>query len=982
MKDPTDQEKALFLEALEKTSAAAQDAYLREACQGNEDMFARIRSLLHAHQDAGDFLVGEGSVAGDSDTRFAAPIAEGPGSVIGRYKLLEKLGEGGFGVVYMAEQKEPVKRRVALKIIKLGMDTKQVVARFEAERQALAMMNHPNIAKVLDGGATDTGRPYFVMELVTGVSLLEFCDSRKLSILERLQLFVQVCQAIQHAHQKGVIHRDIKPSNVLVTMQDDRPVPKVIDFGIAKATQQELTEKTIFTRCQEFVGTPAYMSPEQAQFSGLDIDTRTDIYSLGVLLYELLTGRTPFATDDLIMAGYDGMRRIIREKEPLKPSAWLQALPAPELAGQADLRQIEPGRLPARVAGDLDWIVMKALEKDRARRYESAAALARDIEAHLGNVPISAMPPALGYRFGKFARRHRVTLTTSLAIAASLVAGTIVSLNLAFRANRAERETREALTKELAARHEAQAAADQARQAQQRANEEAEIAEAVNRFMNEEFLGQADPVKEPDRNITLRQLLNNASARLETHFQGAPLVEASIRHTVGQVYMNLGEYNSAENHARRAAALRHDQLGDTHPDSLRSRTLLAAVQVKKGRFTEIEPTLESLHATAASQLGEDNDLTLEIMYWLTQTYLRTFKADIAEAMTTRMLELSQQVLPPDHWLRAGIVAVRGQFFLTQNQFKEAEDFYASWLASNRDRFGEEHPYTLNLMHSLAYALEWQGKHAEARNVYRQTLAAKERVLGHEHPSRLSTMEQYASFRTRMREFDEAETMLQEVFETRKKVLGKTHPSTRATMYTFNGLYGLSQRHDENRAFLRSVLREDPENLFALDFLAQYLTLDSLRLLVADSERVPQAWRYTTTDPGDNWMKLGYQDTDWLLGDGVFGNSTILHPKTHWDTRSIWIRREFTLEEVPAGRLVLRLMQDDSTTVYLNGELIFERQGWTGRRYRLSYCLEKAHQLLQPGRNVLAIRCQNTYAEGLIDAGLYIEPLESSLFAHE
>jgi serine/threonine protein kinase len=342
---------------------------------------------------------------------------------IGRYKILQKLGEGGCGLVYMAEQTEPVRRRVALKVIKLGMDTRQVIARFEAERQALALMDHPNIAKVLDAGATETGRPYFVMELVKGIRITDYCDQNHLSTAERLGLFTQVCQAIQHAHQKGIIHRDIKPSNILVTLHDGVAVPKVIDFGIAKATEQPLTEKTVFTAFGQFMGTPAYMSPEQAELSGLDIDTRSDIYALGVLLYELLTGRTPFDSKELLKAGLDEMRRRIREEEPVRPSTRLSTMLDADLTAIAQQRRSEPAKLTRFIRGDLDWIVMKCLEKDRARRYGTANGLAMDVQRHLGNEPVVACPPSAAYRFQKLVRRNKLAVAAVSAVAVALLLG-------------------------------------------------------------------------------------------------------------------------------------------------------------------------------------------------------------------------------------------------------------------------------------------------------------------------------------------------------------------------------------------------------------------------------------------------------------------------------------------------------------------------------------------------------------------------------
>jgi len=426
--------KPIFSEALDK-KGSDRESYLNEICGKDHKLKEKVEALLGAHEKAGDFL--DSPILDPGLTLDESPISEGPGTVIGRYKLLEKIGEGGMAVVYMAEQEKPIRRKVALKIIKLGMDTKSVIARFEVERQALAMMDHPNIAKVFDAGATETGRPYFVMELVHGVSITAYCDKNKLHTRRRLDLMVQICNAVQHAHQKGIIHRDIKPSNILVTMHDDKPVPKVIDFGIAKATNQRLTEKTVFTRYAHFIGTPAYMSPEQAQMSGLDVDTRTDIYSLGVLLYELLTGATPFDAEKLREAGYTEIQRIICETDPLKPSTKLSKS-GQTLIDVAQQRQANPETLHKLVKGDLDWIVMKCLEKDRTRRYETVHELAGDIERHLRNEPILAGSPSLVYRAQKFWKRHQSKITTAAVITA-LVAGLIITAFMYLRSVNARR---------------------------------------------------------------------------------------------------------------------------------------------------------------------------------------------------------------------------------------------------------------------------------------------------------------------------------------------------------------------------------------------------------------------------------------------------------------------------------------------------------------------------------------------------------------
>jgi WD40 repeat protein len=423
-------EEALFALALEKP-VERRPAFLDAMCDGDPALRQRLAALLAAHEEP-DQLLPSDAPAIKATIKLAVaddPADEAVGMKIGRYKLLEKVGEGGCGVVYVAEQIEPVRRRVALKVIKLGMDTKQVIARFEAERQALAMMDHPNIAKVLDAGATETGSPFFVMELVRGIRITEYCDQANLTTKERLDLFIKVCHAIQHAHQKGIIHRDIKPSNILVTMHDGVPVPKVIDFGIAKATVgQTLTDKTLYTQLQQFIGTPAYMSPEQAEMSGLDIDTRSDIYSLGVLLYELLAGSTPFDAKELMSRGIDAMRKTIREKEPVRPSTRLATLKGEELTTTAKRRSADTAKLLHQLKGDLDWIVMKCLEKDRTRRYETASGLAADLKRHLENEPVVARPPSAVYRFQKAIRRNKLAYAAALAVTAALVVGTAVSV--------------------------------------------------------------------------------------------------------------------------------------------------------------------------------------------------------------------------------------------------------------------------------------------------------------------------------------------------------------------------------------------------------------------------------------------------------------------------------------------------------------------------------------------------------------------------
>ncbi|YCM45724.1 protein kinase [Verrucomicrobiaceae bacterium 227] len=450
----------LFLSAPQEASQEELAAWLNEACQGDENLRKRVEILIAKDREESGLL--DEPLMEHRDP-LNLPGSQIEGTVIGNYKLLHQIGEGGFGVVYMAEQLRPIKRRVALKIIKLGMDTRQVVARFEVERQALAMMDHPNIAKVLDAGATDQGRPYFVMELVRGIPITTYCDENQLDTKERLGLFQLVCRAVQHAHQKGIIHRDLKPSNVMVTMHDDQPVPKVIDFGVAKATQADLTEKTLYTRYDQFIGTPAYMSPEQAQMSGLDIDTRSDIYALGVLLYELLTGTTPYDGRDLAKVSQDEVRRVIREEEPPKPSTRVNTLDNAQRTDLAKRHRLAPERLSGNLRGDLDWIVMKALEKDRTRRYETANAFSDDVRRFLENEPVTAAAPRTLYRFRKYARRHRTALTVAGSIAAILLIGIIVSTLLALRALKAEQKATDLATTATIAQKEEKAAKEEAR---------------------------------------------------------------------------------------------------------------------------------------------------------------------------------------------------------------------------------------------------------------------------------------------------------------------------------------------------------------------------------------------------------------------------------------------------------------------------------------------------------------------------------------
>ena len=604
VKDPFEREVAVFGTA-RRLPEAKRAAYLDEACAGDAALRERVEELLKAGEEAEGFLQEPAPGAQRPENSSAAPASqqdmaapgERAGGRIGRYKLLQQIGEGGCGVVYMAEQEEPVRRRVALKVIKLGMDTKQVIARFEAERQALAMMDHANIAKVLDAGTTETGRPYFVMELVRGTKITGYCDEHTLSTIERLELFMQVCNAVQHAHQKGIIHRDLKPSNILVASNDGVPVPKVIDFGIAKATQGRLTDQTLFTAFEQFIGTPAYMSPEQTELTMQDVDTRTDIYSLGVLLYELLTSRTPFDAKELLASGLDAMRRTIREREPKRPSTRLSTMLQGELTTTARQRDTDAPKLVHLVRGDLDWIVMKCLEKDRTRRYDTATGLANDVRRHLNCEPVVARPPSRLYEFQKTIRRHKVGFAVTAALIAALAAGVVVSSWGAMLARQAEQEQARLRRRAVINEQKQEAEAAKSRQ--------------VAQFLQDILQSIIPSVAVGQDSSVLRRVLDETARRLGNDFRDQPELEAQLRTTVGQVYEQLGAYNDAETMFRRALALRRKALGDDDPAVADALDLLARFLSAQNNLPGAEVAVTEALAIRRHRLGNDHPLVAQ-----------------------------------------------------------------------------------------------------------------------------------------------------------------------------------------------------------------------------------------------------------------------------------------------------------------------------------------------------------------------------------
>jgi serine/threonine protein kinase len=641
-------------------------------------------------------------------------IAEGPGTRIGPYKLLQPIGEGGMGVVYMAEQYKPIRRRVALKVIKVGMDTDQVVARFEAERQALALMDHPNIARVLDAGATESGRPFFVMELVHGIPITEYCDQAQLTPRERMELFVPVCHAIQHAHQKGIIHRDVKPSNVLVTLHDGRPVPKVIDFGVAKAICQRLTERTLFTQFGAVIGTLEYMSPEQAEPSGLDIDTRSDIYALGILLYELLTGTTPLERAKLHQAGYAEILKRIKGEEPPRPSQRLSAS-KPALASIAARRRTEPAKLAKLVRGELDWIVMKALEKDRTRRYETANGLARDIERYLHDEPVEACPPSATYRLSKLARKHRAAMVTLAGFAAVIMTAAIIGTVLAVRATTAERLASERLTESDEARRQA---------------------EAVSRRLVEIFR-RTDPILD-GRQIKVTDLLDQAERELNAELPGASKIKGELFHTLGGAYRSLGFYDRAAELLTKALSMRQALLGPDHPDTLKSMSELAVVYMESDRVNEAMPRVEEAFKLQRARLGPDHLDTLETMLVLSWAYDRAGRLDEATSLAEEVLRRRKAKLGADHPdTLHSMFGVAVEYILNKRLF-EGIALHEEALKLRKAKLGPDHYWTLQSMYGLACAYQVADRLDDSLRLSEEALELYKAKLGPDHPQTLET----------------------------------------------------------------------------------------------------------------------------------------------------------------------------------------------------------------------------------------------------
>jgi serine/threonine protein kinase/tetratricopeptide (TPR) repeat protein len=706
----------------------------------------------------------------EESTTSLDQFAEGPGSYVGHYKLLSILGEGGMGIVYLAEQEKPIKRRVALKVIKPGMDSKRVIARFEVERQALALLDHPHIAHVYDAGTTESGRPYFVMEYINGSPITEHCDEHKLSIEERLRLFQQVCDAVQHAHQKGIIHRDIKPSNILVSIQDDEAIPKIIDFGVAKAITQPLTERTLVTEHGQLFGTPEYMSPEQADITNEDIDTRSDIYSLGVLLYVLLTGVLPFDSETLHGGGIDQIRKVICETDPKTPSTRLSRL-GDEAEKIALSRHTEVITLVRCLYKELEWIPLKAMRKERTERYRSASELADDIENYLKGEPLIAGPPGAGYKLKKFVRRNRVLAIGIGAVLAILVIGVTISTIFAIRAKRA-------LHREARAHAEAQAVSD---------------------FLRFSVLESLDPYKVGGRQITIRSILDTASKELQNEFHGTPMAEAEIRRTIGFAYWSLGFYEQHELHYRRAVDICRAELGNEDPTTLLWVKELGWGYFARSQFEEAEKLFTEAFKGMQRELGEEDPNTLHAMTSLGTVYYMQGRFQEAEHLCRKALETIRFVRGEKLEGIYCFMLAKGYHF--QGCYEEAEQLFTKAIENSHRWRREKDWYTLKARLEFGDLCRDLGRYEEAEHLLLEVFNDWRDAWGQEHPETLWTKTYLGWLYLSQGRYKEAEELLYTTLKTARQVLGEVHLLNAHTMHGLGALYMSQERYDEAEQFL-------------------------------------------------------------------------------------------------------------------------------------------------------------------------------------
>lgn len=781
-----------IFEAVRELDVSQRTTFLDEACGDDASLRQEVEDLLAHHDDPEDGLGTVSEVAVPTDVREmfdrvrdgrtvpspAARIADEdlpPGTRIGPYRLLERLGEGGMGIVYLAEQRKPVARRVAIKLIRLGMNSREVVARFEAESQALALMSHPGIAKVLDAGIAPDGRSYFVMEYVQGVPIHRYCDHHRLTVVDRLELFMLVCKAVHHAHQKGIMHRDLKPSNILVTVKDDRPVPVIIDFGIAKATHDRLSESTLHTHHGQLIGTPAYMSPEQADVGGHAVDIRTDIYSLGVILYELLVGAPPFAPDELRSVTYEEIRRRIREDEPLRPSTSLGRLDESDRDVRARSRGSSIAGILREVRGDLDWIIMKAIDKDPARRYESAHGLAADILRHLNDEPVSAGAPGTMYWVQKFVRRHRALVTSVLVVFAILSVAVVVSTVLAIGQFRARAES----------------------------DRQTAIAQSVNEFVDRML---ASPHPElSGRDVRVIDVLDDAAGSIDTRFAGQPLVEASIRLTLGTTYLALGEFDAAQTHLSRSHLLRVTELGADDPLTMDAMAQLGILSLKRGQNEEAVRILEDVLEFREGVFGPDDRKTWWALEQTGAAYLAQGRYDDAEARFRDLYERHLAVFGPDHFETAtSMNALAGAYF-EQGRWADAEPLLLGALETYEREHGRRYDGTLAVMNNLGTLYLQVGRLDDAQPHLEEALEGRRRILGEHHPMTLSTMNNVASLYDGLQRDEEAETLFDEILAVSPDILGPHHPQTLKAQTNLAALYQRTNRLDDAITLLRATL---------------------------------------------------------------------------------------------------------------------------------------------------------------------------------
>jgi eukaryotic-like serine/threonine-protein kinase len=709
-----------------------------------------------------------------ASTRTIGSAESNAGALIGRYHLLQKIGEGGMGEVWLAEQKEPVRRRVAIKLIKAGMDTREVVARFESERQALALMDHPAIAKVFDAGSTPQGAPYFVMEYVAGVPITSYCDNHRLSTRERLELFTRVCEGVQHAHQKAIIHRDLKPSNILVTEVNGHPAPKIIDFGVAKALTQKLTADTMFTRVGTLIGTPEYMSPEQALSSGEDIDTRTDVYSLGIIFYELLAGAPPI---ELHKIAFDEFLRRLREDDPPRPSTKFRTQDATTSTELARKRHTEPPALVRQMRGDLDSIALKALEKDRSRRYTTPSELAADIESYLRNDPVMARPASAAYLARKYIRRHRFGVAVAIAAAFLLISFSVVQ---AFQLQRTTRE-------------------------RDRATRERNRADRITEFMTTMF-NVSDPSAARGNSITAREILDRASKEIDPGLSKDPELQAQMMHIMGDVYLNLGLYYQAQSLLTRAVDIRRRVLGRENPETLASMSLLASILNTRGNYAAAEQMFRETLDIRRRVLGPHHRDTLGSMMSLANG-LDQYEGRYAEAETLarQVLEDQRRSLGPGNPEEVRSIRVLDHILGHEGRYAEAEKLCREALDIERRVAGPENQYTLESVTELALILVDEGRYAEAEKFQRQALNTERRIFGLEHESTLYSMAALANILYQESHYSEAEKAYLELAATDRRVHGEGHPETAIATYNLACIAALTGKHGKALALLREAI---------------------------------------------------------------------------------------------------------------------------------------------------------------------------------